>query len=164
MNFLPPRGRHSYDPEMGGTGAGAAAREAWTHVVRLFTSEENQRAFLQAAGSLELTPAGLRALLGLLPDEMTAMGVLAQQWHCDPSNVTAIVDQLEQRGFVERRVSPTDRRVKTVALTDAGTAARRRAVERLSDPPAGFEALSVDEQQTLCELLRKVTAELPSLR
>ena len=149
---------------MGNTGPGAVAREAWGHVVQLFTSEENQRSFLEAAGSLELTPGGLRALLGLVPDEMTSMGILAQQWHCDPSNVTAVVDQLEQRGFVERRVSALDRRVKTVGLTRGGAVARQQAIERLSVPPAGFDALSGPEQLALRDLLRKVTADLPPLR
>jgi DNA-binding MarR family transcriptional regulator len=149
---------------MGNTGPNSAAREAWGHVVQLFTSEENQRSFLEAAGSLDVTPAGLRALLCVRPDETTSMGILAQQWHCDPSNVTAIIDQLEQRGFVERRVNASDRRVKTVGLTAGGAAARQRAIERLSVPPAGFEALSGAEQRTLRDLLRKATAELPPLR
>src|SRR3989442_14838086 len=130
---------------MGNTGPGTAAREAWGHVVQLFTSEENQRSFLDAAGSLDVTPAGLRALLCVLPDETTPMGVLAQQWHCDPSNVTAIVDQLEERGFVERRVRASDRRVKIVGLTAGGAAARQRAIERLSVPPVAFDALSDSE-------------------
>ena len=35
-------------------------------------------------------------------------------------NVTGIVDRLEERGYVERRRGPDDRRVVHVSLTDAG--------------------------------------------
>ena len=52
------------------------------------------------------------------------MRALAEAWHCDASNVTWLVDQLESRHLVERQVSTTDRRVKTVVLTDAGLALR----------------------------------------
>jgi DNA-binding MarR family transcriptional regulator len=75
----------------------AAGREAWQEIVRLFTSKENQHAFMETAGAFALTPGGLRALLVLDPDETKPMGTLAHEWHCDPSNVTAIVGQLEQR-------------------------------------------------------------------
>ena len=149
---------------MANAGSRSAGHEAWQEIVRLFTSKENQRAFVETAGTLALTPAGLRALLGLVADETKPMGILAQEWHCDPSNVTAIVDQLEQRGLAERKVSPADRRVKTVTLTPLGAKARQEAMARLSIPPAGIAALSAAEQSLLRDLLRKVTADLEPLR
>jgi DNA-binding MarR family transcriptional regulator len=148
---------------MGNAGSGSAGREAWQEIVRLFTSQENQRAFMEMAGAFALTPGGLRALLGLDPAESKQMGTLAHEWHCDPSNVTALVDQLEQRGLAERKVSHTDRRVKTVVLTPAGARARQEAISRLSMPPAGIDSLSDAEQRTLRDLLRKVTAHLEPL-
>jgi DNA-binding MarR family transcriptional regulator len=45
---------------------------------------------------------------------------LAVQMNCEASNLTGLVDRLEARGLVERRPFPEDRRVKCVALTDAG--------------------------------------------
>jgi DNA-binding MarR family transcriptional regulator len=143
--------------------AGAAGRQAWLHIVQLFTSDENRRVFVDTAAGLGLTPAGLHALLSLLPDGRP-MRALAEEWHCDPSQVTAIVDQLEQRDLAERRIHPTDRRVRTVKLTAEGEAARARAMERLSVPPPGIDALSAAEQGTLRDLLAKVTAHLPALR
>jgi DNA-binding MarR family transcriptional regulator len=142
----------------------APAREAWLSILRLFTSDENQRRFVATAGELSLTPAGLKALLAMANDEPKTMRTLAGEWHCDPSTVTAIVDQLEGGGYAERRVGPNDRRVKTVTLTPAGGDARRRAMEALSEPPAGIRALSAGDQRALAELLRKATADLPPLR
>ena len=81
-------------------------------------------------------------VIGLL-DEPRAMGELAQRMHCDNSNITGIVDRLTERGLVERRAAEGDRRIKLVALTDAGRElhdelARRRAVPppELAELPA----------------------------
>ena len=68
-------------------------------------------------------------VLGLL-DEPRPMGELAQQMHCDNSNITGIVDRLTERGLVERRAAEGDRRVKLVALTDAGRALRDELARR----------------------------------
>jgi DNA-binding MarR family transcriptional regulator len=40
------------------------------------------------------------------------MSQLADEWLCDASNATWIVDRLEERGLAERETTPTDRRVK----------------------------------------------------
>jgi DNA-binding MarR family transcriptional regulator len=42
---------------------------------------------------------------------------LARSLHCHDSNVTGLVDRLEQRGLIERQSNPNDRRVKLIALT-----------------------------------------------
>lgn len=141
-----------------------AARDAWLCVVQLFTSEETSRNFVAAASAVELTPAGLRALLALRPDEAKPMRALAVDWHCDPSMVTGIVDQLEHKGFAERQAHPTDRRVKIVHLTVPGQAARAQAMEVLAEPPPGITSLPAADQRALRDLLRRVTAGLPPLR
>ena len=135
--------------------ASAAAREAWLCVVRLFTSQENTRRFLEAATELDLTPATLRFLLVLSTGEGRPMRALAEHWHCDPSWVTSIVDQLEERGFAERRVDASDRRAKRVGLTPLGEKARDRALALLSEPPPGIAALDRSDQRALRDLLRK---------
>ena len=67
-----------------------------------------------------------------------------------------MVDGLEHRGLVERRVADYDRRIKTVELTDEGVAARERALDAVYGPRAGFAALSPTERATLARLLRKM--------
>src|SRR4029453_18040920 len=44
----------------------------------------------------------------------------AEEWACDASNATWMVDRLEERGLAERRSSPTDRRGKLVGLLARG--------------------------------------------
>ena len=47
-----------------------------------------------------------------------------------------MIDRLESRGLVERRMLPTDRRVKTVALTPLGATTKAELFTRLHEPPA----------------------------
>jgi DNA-binding MarR family transcriptional regulator len=49
---------------------------------------------------------------------------LARSLHCHDSNVTGLVDRLEQRGLIERGSNPKDRRVKLIALTKTGETLR----------------------------------------
>jgi DNA-binding MarR family transcriptional regulator len=72
-----------------------------------------------------LTYAQLRALMVLRGGERTA-GALAEAANCNPASTTAMLDQLEAAGVIERRRDTRDRRVCLVALTGDG----RRLVEQ----------------------------------
>ena len=48
----------------------------------------------------------MHALLHLDPDEPQSMSSLAGAWKCDASNVTWLVDRLEEHGLAERRAHP----------------------------------------------------------
>jgi MarR family transcriptional regulator, organic hydroperoxide resistance regulator len=87
-------------------------------------------------------------LLGLL-DEPRPMGELAHHMHCDNSNITGIVDRLAERGLVERRAAEGDRRVKLVALTDAGAELRAELVRRRAEPPPELTELPVSDLEEL---------------
>src|SRR5207245_851230 len=78
----------------------------------------------------------LRQLGDALP-----MNEAADKLHCDPSNVTGIVDRLEARGLIERQHLTTDRRVKHLALTPAGRRLLSR-VEAVLAAPASRSARS----------------------
>ena len=69
------------------------------------------------------------------------MRSLADEWGCDASNATWIIDRLEKRGFAERRAMPGDRRVKLVVLTTAGAKARQKLLEGMYEPPPELLAL-----------------------
>ncbi|MBM0260904.1 MarR family winged helix-turn-helix transcriptional regulator [Micromonospora sp. 4G55] len=107
-------------------------------------------------GGLGLTPAAARALDELDPDRPLPARDLAEQLRCDRSNVTALVDKLEQAGLVERRVDPADRRQKTLVVTDAGRRMRERVHRVMSDSRL-LAGLSTDELATLRELVWKVS-------
>src|SRR5437764_7864589 len=91
---------------------------------------------------LGLTPGHMKLLLHLDDQDGQAMGTLAHSFRCDASTMTWLVDRLEERGLVERRVLPGDRRVKAVALTASGAKTKAELLERLYQPPP--ELLSLD--------------------
>ncbi|RKF25364.1 MarR family winged helix-turn-helix transcriptional regulator [Micromonospora globbae] len=105
---------------------------------------------------LGLTPAVARALHELDPDRPLPARDLAEQLRCDRSNVTALVDKLEQAGLVQRRVDPTDRRQKTLVVTEAGRRMRQRVHEVMSDSRL-LDRLTTGELAVLRELVWKVS-------
>lgn len=139
------------------------AREVWTSVLRMFLSEEHQRAFESAAQSLGLTPRLMKALLGLSADEPKPMRLLAEQWFCDASYVTVLVDGLEERGLVVRETPPFDRRVKLIRLTPAGADLRRRCLENQTFPPSGLNDLPTGDLVQLRNLLARAAERYPRL-
>jgi DNA-binding MarR family transcriptional regulator len=107
---------------------------------------------------LGLTPGHLKVLSALEPDDPRPMGVVADACHCDPSMATWLVDRLEERGLVERRMVASDRRVKTVVLTPLGVTTKERLFDLMFAPPQELRSL---DRQTL-ESLRRELAKLSS--
>ncbi|MCU1430814.1 MAG: MarR family transcriptional regulator [Actinomycetia bacterium] len=135
--------------------ANDAANEAWRLVAQLFMRRAGRAA--DVANSYGLTPGHMKTLLTIEPDEPKPMGALAETLHCDASNATWLVDRLEERGYVERQAHPTDRRVRTVALTPEGIKVRDEIESKLYEAPPEFSALAGAELDALCATLRKVT-------
>jgi DNA-binding MarR family transcriptional regulator len=137
---------------------GQAGREAWKIIQELLLEGETHDRFHSICSTFGLTPGLAKALVNLSADAGIAMRDLADRWACDASYITALVDGLEQRGMAERRPSPGDRRVKAVALTPAGVAAKTGMLDLMWEPPHAFEVLSATEQCQLRDLLAKVAA------
>jgi DNA-binding MarR family transcriptional regulator len=129
------------------------ASEAWALMHELFHA--SRRRFLAIASEFELSPPQVRALGVLDPDRPVPMSDLAEALHCDNSNVTGIVDRLEDRGLVERRSATHDRRVKMLVVTARGAEVRDRLAERLEDAPPPLAALSSEDQRTLRDIMRR---------
>lgn len=110
---------------------------------------------LQAFG---LTPP-LVFVLKLL-DQPRPMRSLADELLFDPSYVTSLVDTLEMKGLAERRADPSDRRVKLIALTPAGSQLRQQLHVGLCTGLPGFNTLTDEDRITLAALLtRAVTTD-----
>jgi DNA-binding MarR family transcriptional regulator len=142
---------------MARAGKDALAEEAWGLVIAMMASRRD--AAFDVAASYGLTPGDMKSLLTLGDDDAPTMSVLAETWACDASNVTWLVDRLEQGGLVERRPSTTDRRAKTVALTERGRQARRELQAAFTKAPAPLMELSRDDLETLTQLLRRSRLE-----
>jgi len=120
-------------------------------------TEELRQRFTDRSAQFDLTFSQAMALREL--DEPLPMGELALRLCCDASNVTGIVDRLEARSLVERRMAPDDRRVKHLVLTEAGHALRREHGEGLAVDLPLLDELSPEERATLVGLLRRSVGE-----
>src|SRR5919197_1685768 len=100
--------------EVGRTDPGS---EAWSLMHWLMVTNK-QRLFAMAQ-EFDLAPQQMIALrmLGSGPRKMSE---LAQSLFCDNSNVTGIVDRLEERGLVRREAAEGDRREETLVLAAGG--------------------------------------------
>jgi DNA-binding MarR family transcriptional regulator len=117
---------------------------------------------MQTEAETELAVFGLRArhviALTLLRDlGEQNQSDLAAMLGMDPTNVVALLNELEADDLVQRLRSPQDRRRHTVSLTDAG----RARLKEIEDLLTGVEQRVLDpltaaEQQTLYTLLSRV--------
>jgi Transcriptional regulators len=114
-------------------------------------------------------PGGLRprhlVALTLLSDHGPAnQGDLGDALRLDPSNVVALLNELEERGLVTRRRDPAARRRHIVELSTRGHAELQSAQQRLSCVEDElFRALSAEERATLHDLLLRAAGDqLPS--
>jgi DNA-binding MarR family transcriptional regulator len=130
-------------------GGGDPAKEAWDALASLVYPPP----FLVIARRLGLRPATFGALRAL--DRPRTMSEMARELSCDNSNVTGIVDSLEERGLAVRRADESDRRVKLIALTDEGRRVRVRLVRAVEKPPAWLSSLSAADQAALRDVLRR---------
>lgn len=125
------------------------AREAWGLLAELVYPPP----FLGIARELGLRPASFGALRAL--DRPRTMSEIAAALHCDNSNVTGIVDVLEEKGLATREPAEADRRVKLIALTPAGRKVRARLTRAVEKPPAWVEGLSEADRRALRDLLQR---------
>ena len=112
----------------------------------------------------DLTHSQLRALIVLEKAVEVTAGELAKSADLNPASVTAMLDQLEANGIVERRRGSQDRRVCMVSLTDKG---RGIVEEKRSNWQALWEAhlgdLSEQELAAALRVMRTMTALLEGL-
>jgi MarR family transcriptional regulator, lower aerobic nicotinate degradation pathway regulator len=75
----------------------------------------------------------------------------------DPSDVVAVLGELEQRGLIKRTVDPSNRRRNIVSITRAGSK-QLKALDTVTDEIQErlLEPLSQSERRQLTKLLRKL--------
>jgi DNA-binding MarR family transcriptional regulator len=129
------------------------AREAWRLLMELAFA--NKARFMATMAEFDLTPVQGHVLRLLEPEQPLPMNDLAGALHCDASNVTGLVDRLEQRHLVERRPGARDRRVKELLLTAEGVDVRTRVLERMWEPPEAINSLSPRDLRALRDILRR---------
>lgn len=115
-----------------------------------------------AMANAALTPMGLKAraytALSLVAagDGMSQRDI-AEALRMDPSQVVALVDTLENKGLVERRPHPSDRRLRSVVATSEGQKVRKKAAQVIQDSVTALLAdFSADERELLHSMLTRL--------
>jgi DNA-binding MarR family transcriptional regulator len=128
----------------------------WSRMMTLFASARDSMFAILLRH--ELTPPHGFALT-MLHEGPMRMSDMAARMTCDASYITSVVDRLEETGLAERRTSPTDRRVKEIALTPAGERVAGEVRRTMTSPPAAIDRLTVAERRALAALMAKVVPD-----
>lgn len=133
-----------------GRAASELSREAWALMMQFFRVVKQK-----SLAEFELTPAQAQLLANLDPESPAPMSDVAESLGCDASNVTGLVDRLEERGLLERRLASDDRRVKMIAVTPTGGRQRAKLLSRWHEPPPSIANLPERDLKELLRILRK---------
>lgn len=113
----------------------------------------------EALAEWAVTPAQARALGVLRRGGAQRLGELADHLRIAPRSATEVVDALAERGLVERRPDPADRRATLVALTAQGEeVATAIRTARKSGAGSLFAHLSDADRAELARLLAALRA------
>jgi DNA-binding MarR family transcriptional regulator len=128
-------------------------RRAWRAMSDLVLGHDRKVAVAEALG---MSWTRVLVLRRLVAEPLTLRG-LAERLSADPPYVTLMIDDLEQRGLVDRKPHPQDRRAKLVALTASGRAAAARADAMLDEPPAALRDVPAKDLATLLRVLERLS-------
>lgn len=79
------------------------------------------------------------------------------------ANMVALINELVDKGLMERAGDPQDRRAMSLSVTEAGTALLKEGLDRIRAHEERMLAGFTDgEKQILLELLRRIKARAPA--
>jgi DNA-binding MarR family transcriptional regulator len=112
-----------------------------------------------AADEFGLTSMQAITLLLTNDSEPRPMSSFCKLFHCDASNITGIVDGLEQKELVSRQEHPSDRRIKVIKLEAEGRKLQTKFLQKLSDSSGFlFDPLSETETKQFVAIIEKLAA------
>jgi DNA-binding MarR family transcriptional regulator len=105
----------------------------------------------------DIAPSQARALGVLTREGALRLNELSDRLRIAARSTTEVVDALQDRGLVERRPDPQDRRATLVAPTDEGTRVGQAIRDsRDAEAEAYFSILDETERAELAGILRKL--------
>ncbi|HEU5106543.1 MAG TPA: MarR family winged helix-turn-helix transcriptional regulator [Solirubrobacterales bacterium] len=115
------------------------------------------RRFAERIAEVDLNPPLFRILNLIDAAEGQSQQAIGEGIQVPPSRMVALVDELEERGLVERRPNPDDRRVRALYLTRKGRSAltRGRAIAKAHEEEL-TTGMSETDRVRLMKLLQKM--------
>jgi MarR family transcriptional regulator, 2-MHQ and catechol-resistance regulon repressor len=136
---------------------GKAPEAAHTLLVMLKALRAIRHFALPAILKAGLGESDFRVLEVLLHKGPMPVNVIGPKVNLNPGSVSVAVDRLYQKGLVSRVESDSDRRVRTVSLTEKG---RRVFIPIFREHAAlikrAFQDVSLQEQREMEEVLKKI--------
>ena len=106
----------------------------------------------------DLTMWGYAVLCALDRGAVRTQTALAQAVNADKTRIIGTLDELQDRNFIERRPDPEDRRVRLLAITDAGRAVKDAAqAEIQSGEERWLGVLTAEERSVFLRALQRMT-------
>jgi DNA-binding MarR family transcriptional regulator len=140
----------------------ASAEETYNAVIS--TQRAIKQATLVLVSAQALTHPQYQALREIAKNGAMLMREISDAMLVTPANVTGIVDRLEEKGLITRKVSQGDRRATIVELTPEGRAVQERVAKKQGElVQRALGTFTADEQRTLRGLLQKLQREISAL-
>jgi len=122
---------------------------------------ETARRFGMLMAEVELEPRQFALMRAIAASEGQSQNAIGEWLRIPPSSMVAVIDHLEARGLIERRPHPTDRRSRTLHMTEDG----KRILSRATELAMGLEqeicrGFAASERQQLLDMLSAVTENL----
>jgi DNA-binding MarR family transcriptional regulator len=125
----------------------------------------SSKGFMDALAPIGLDPREFLLMRFVAADEGQSQQALAERLAIPASRMVALVDRLEEVGFVERRPDKDDRRVRRLHLTRKGRGVLERAGKIAIDYETRLCAgINREEREQLIDLLQKLQASQTQLR
>src|SRR3977135_3999373 len=107
----------------------------WPTLLMIKLGRITMHRFTEALEPFGIRPRHVAALIELRDQGELTQQSLCGQLHLDPTNLVAILNELEQRGYAMRRRDPEDRRRPLVEVSKKGIA----VIEKVSEVMDGVE-------------------------
>ena len=105
-----------------------------------------------------LTMWGYVVLLALDRSSMRTQAALAGAIGADKTRIIRTLDDLQHDGYIERRPDPDDRRVRLLAITDAGRHVKDAVQDEIQrGEERWLGELDVEERRTFLRALERLT-------
>jgi DNA-binding MarR family transcriptional regulator len=117
--------------------------------------------FGKLMAEVDLEPRQFALMRAIEASEGHSQNAVAEWLRIPASSMVALIDQLEERGLIERRLHPTDRRSRTLHTTRAG----RELLESATELAMGLElticaGIEEAERSRMLDLLARVADNL----
>src|SRR3954447_23833406 len=129
----------------------------WPTLLMIKLGRITMHRFTEALEAYGIRPRHVAALIELRDHGELTQQSLCGQLHLDPTNLVAILNELEQRGYATRRRDPEDRRRHLVEVSKKGLA----VIDKVSKVMDGVEddllaGLDPAEREQLSTLLTSI--------